>query len=114
MPLDIDISTDYLLFDNLETVQYAVRTAESSYAPPVAVASAQREPEMYEQTTASNLLPKVTGYWNFWAAALTAASLGVPKVGDRFTDANGISWQVLSADVSRWLTGWRVLALKMR
>ncbi len=109
-----DVSSDYLVFDNLDVVSYSVRTTESTYAAPVSVSYAQREPQQYEQTTAGSLLPRVTSYWDFWQQALTAAGLTSPRIGDQFTDADGISWQVLAVESSRWRTGWRLHCLKMR
>ena len=114
MTLSPDITSDYTVIDNLDQVSYSVRLGESKYEAAVSVGSAQREPQLYEQTTAGALLPRVTSYWSFWTAALTAVSLGKPQIGDQFVDADGLGWQVLNVESNRWRTGWRLHCLKTR
>ena len=111
-----DITSDFTLFDNLETgaVPGASERVRATPRPcPCPTPSREPQPAARPDHRRRALLPKVTGYWDFWTAVLTPLGIS-PKVGDQFTDAGGTNWQVLSAELSKWQTGWRLLAQKMR
>lgn len=88
----LDLSRDYLVFDDPETVTYGVKTGEGVFAAPAAVPYAYWE-ELSEKDykMQPQLLQQHSRAVNLWTAQLAGI---VPKLDDRVTDGAGVAWFV--------------------
>jgi hypothetical protein len=103
----MDVSYDYLGFDNLQTVSYWSRTSDSAYNQPVnATALKRADTKVYLESDAVELRT-LTATWNIWERSLPV----IPKRGDKFS-ACGISgvqtWIVEEVEYLDWTSRFRL------
>lgn len=81
--MSLDLSTDYLVFDDPITVSYSVKTAENVWAEGVSVPYCQRSEITKEDLkTDPALLQKSTAVFDLWRLNLSGM---IPKIGDKIT-----------------------------
>jgi hypothetical protein len=89
--MSLDLTLDYLIFDNLETVAYFSRTGEPS---PTAGGATVNNCLRIDTETAIGSSPYVTqgmAIWHLWDAELGGI---VTKIGDVIQDSSGVRWDV--------------------
>lgn len=94
--MSLDLSNDYLVIDDLQTVTYKVKTGEGSsgntYQNPVTVPNAYwEEATVQDWQTAPLTLGQIARVVHLWTNQLSGV---VPRQGDLVTDANGLAWVV--------------------
>ena len=90
--MSLDLSTDYLVFDDPETVTYFVKVADGATptGQPVEYAQASQMTKADLQTNPA-LLQQDTQVWNLWRVPLGDIT---PKIGDSLEDPRGKRWGV--------------------
>ena len=96
MPLTLDLSADYAVFDNLEAITYtAVKNAGNVTA---SIPKALKRALNFKELAASGgVYTSKDGKFIVPTTLLTAASI-VPKPADLITDGDGVVWTVLEAN----------------
>lgn len=105
--LQVDIRNDFAVFDNLETVTYYRRIANSQFDAGTVVTGALREQDNRAELQRKGSNVRRTLAWDLpivqvGSFAVPVAPLGTsdPKVNDVIQDAAGVRWSVLSADLA--------------
>ena len=120
MALTLDLSQDYLVWDNLEAITYLVAWASANGAEEArAVTQAMRRAPTWKELAAAN--GAYTGQdlvWEIPAALLNLPQTPQnkrpgPKPGDQVKDANGDTWTVLEAALEAVGSVWRLITRNM-
>ncbi len=98
---EVDFSGDYLVFNNLWTVNFYSRTGESTYATPLPIAHALRVTTTRTQQIGAALVTRHCVVWHLWETELGGY---VPKHGDIVQDAAGVRW-LIEQNHHDYLTG---------
>jgi hypothetical protein len=108
----LDLSGDWIVFDNIQTVMYQSRINDTSFGTPTSCIGLKREDEKgYDEGmlgSGSVELSQLAAIWEVWEATLTNV---VPKRGDQFkaSTVTGVTtWTVDSVDYSTFTTRYRL------
>ncbi len=87
MTLSLDLSKDYLIVNDTQSVGYLKKIAEGTYATVVSVPFAYWEaPTSEDYRISPELLAVYARVVNVWQANLSAI---IPRMGDQINDQNG-------------------------
>lgn len=103
MPNLLDVSTDYTLFDNLESISYYVKTGEGQFSGPTTINNCLRRAQSLTLDDYSQV--------NQLSWSIPKAECGsiVPKPEDKFTaPSDSTTWIVGDVDFDTWVTRYRV------
>lgn len=108
----LDVSGDYAVIDNTETVTYYQRATQSTFSDtPITVTNALRRVTTREQLeSAGASLKSVSLTWHIWKGLLGANV--IPKNGDVIQDSSGLRWTVIKIDGQTWGTRWVLTTIK--
>ena len=110
MNLTLDVSTDYTIWDNRESVTYRLKTSSGAYQLYDLTDCMAEAPTFKEQAASGGVYTSQDRAWNLPAKIVTAAVMaGQPKPGDQITDENGSTWTVLNVALNTWKTCWRLM-----
>lgn len=113
MPITLDISNDWRVVDNTESVMYEVRTGPGNdYAAPVLIENCLRQERAVTQQMGGDSVVVDEIWLTIWKDNIPEGSNIVPKYGDRFTMvADSTQWICVPIDKdSSWRTRYRMAA----
>ena len=84
--MTLDTSKTYLTIEDTETVTFYQRQSDGSFDAGTSVAYAKRRAV---SKTESNKLKNIRLTWHLWKDNLGSI---VPKIGDKITDGDSVSW----------------------
>ncbi len=105
MTLQADIATDYLIFDGNETITF---TPQNPAATAVNSVVANRSILTRRDLMGIGIEPSDVVF----SIAVSTLGSAVPKLGDKITDANNVSYLLVSAELRTMDTRWRCIARK--
>lgn len=99
--MTLNIASDFLVFDGLESISYLVRTGEATFAAGVPATALNVTASKSQGGNGKIATTRTTATWHLWQESLGAV---LPKITDRFIDSAGATWIVDSVRFDR-LTG---------
>lgn len=106
MAVTLDLSDDYLIWDNRETITYTAekRSGDSAYV----IDDCKRRALTYRELAFSG--GAYTSGDRAWLIPTAVIPDGItPKIADRVTDDDGAVWTVLEAALNTYQSWWRLL-----
>ena len=101
----LDLSQDYKIWDNRETITYTVEARSGNLVH--TINDCKRRALTYKELAAGG--GAYTGGDRAWLIPVAVLPSGVaPKIADRVTDAGGTAWTVLEAGLNTLQTWWRL------
>lgn len=109
----LDVSGDYTVFDNVETVTYYVRSGSSYASPATTVTGALPEMVMYETIPGPGgaNVQSQSLTWHLWVALLGGIS---PKYGDVIQRTSGDRYTVIDASLETLASRYKCNTIKER
>lgn len=102
MTVTLDVSGDWEVMDNRETVTYHRRTSHTAFAAGVSVPESLREVvEAFDPRALNN----IDVVWNLWEENISGVT---PKQGDVVEDAAGARWVVDRARYATLQSRWQL------
>ena len=107
----IDVTTDYLIFDNTEAVTVTLKRAAGDTARSV-TSALQRAVTRNDSQTAGVQIGSDSTVWHIANDELTSGD--AIKEGDTITDAASVVWTVKGVSFGTFETRWRCVCVKQR
>lgn len=105
MAVTLDLSDDYLIWDNRETITYTVEKRAGDVAH--TIDDCKRRALTYRELAFSG--GAYTSGDRAWLIPTVKLPAGVtPKIADRVTDGGGTAWTVLDAALNTFQSWWRL------
>jgi hypothetical protein len=104
--MTLDISTDYEVVDNLETVTYYQKTSETGYGDAITVENVLRRAIGRDFKTP--MMQHTMTTFHIWAANVSFT----PALNDKLVDSHSVAWTVKEVGTESVGTRYRLKCLK--
>jgi len=102
------LDNEFKVVDNLETIQYRVKTAADTWATTLTVPNVLRRARDKTFADGDKNLNVQEIVFHIWANQLAA----VPKINDKITDADGLKYVVREVEVHCFYTRYRLTCIR--
>lgn len=112
--MSLDISGDWVVFDNSQSIQYYSRSSDGTFAAPITVTALKREDHKKHLEATSVEVAQHLVIWEIFRATMSTQK--IPKRGDKLvaTTISGVTtWIVDSADYSDFTTRYRTMCYQV-